>query len=59
VREREGGGGGGGPERLSDCVCKQATVKATLGAGNLQEAVLLPEGEDKNEWLAVNTVCVC
>ena len=21
-----------------------------------QEAVLLPEGEDKNEWLAVNTV---
>jgi len=41
------------------CVCMQATVKATLGAGNLQEAVLLPEGEDKNEWLAVNTVCVC
>lgn len=34
----------------------KATVKATLGAGNLQEAVLLPEGEDKNEWLAVNTV---
>ena len=37
----------------------QATVKATLGAGNLQEAVLLPEGEDKNEWLAVNTVWLC
>jgi hypothetical protein len=40
-------------------IALQATVKATLGAGNLQEAVLLPEGEDKNEWLAVNTVCVC
>jgi MOB kinase activator 1 len=34
----------------------KATVKATLGAGNLHEAVVLPEGEDKNEWLAVNTV---
>ena len=34
----------------------KATVKATLGAGNLHEAVTLPDGEDKNEWLAVNTV---
>jgi len=34
----------------------KATVKATLGAGNLHEAVVLPEGEDKSEWLAVNTV---
>jgi len=29
---------------------------ATLGSGNLRLAVKLPEGEDINEWLAVNTV---
>jgi hypothetical protein len=28
----------------------------TLGSGNLQLAVKLPEGEDQNEWIAVNTV---
>mmetsp|Transcript_8795 Transcript_8795/g.21249 ORF Transcript_8795/g.21249 Transcript_8795/m.21249 type:complete len:217 (+) Transcript_8795:219-869(+) len=31
-------------------------IDATLGSGNLQEAVRLPPGEDLNEWLAVNTV---
>ena len=31
-------------------------AQATLGAGNLHDAVTLPEGEDVNEWLAVNTV---
>lgn len=31
-------------------------IDATLGSGNLQEAVRLPLGEDINEWLAVNTV---
>eukprot|EP00055_Hartaetosiga_balthica_P000549 m.136877 g.136877 ORF g.136877 m.136877 type:complete len:251 (+) comp11029_c0_seq1:54-806(+) len=31
-------------------------VDETLGAGNLALAVKLPEGEDLNEWLAVNTV---
>lgn len=31
-------------------------IDATLGSGNLREAVLLPPGEDLNEWLAVNTV---
>ena len=31
-------------------------AQATLGAGNLHDAVTLPEGEDANEWLAVNTV---
>ncbi|GCA64168.1 MOB kinase activator family protein, partial [Kipferlia bialata] len=30
-------------------------AQATLGSGNLREAVTLPEGEDLNEWLAVNT----
>lgn len=28
----------------------------TLGSGNLRLAVALPEGEDLNEWVAVNTV---
>jgi len=31
-------------------------AKATLGSGNLRTAVSLPEREDLNEWLAVNTV---
>ncbi|KAI8925652.1 Mob1/phocein [Entophlyctis helioformis] len=39
---------------------RQAELKryadATLGTGNLRLAVQLPEGEDLNEWLAVNTV---
>ena len=28
---------------------------ATLGSGNLRLAVMLPEGEDLNEWIAVNS----
>ncbi|PWO00595.1 putative MOB1 protein [Tilletiopsis washingtonensis] len=31
-------------------------AEATLGSGNLRQAVVLPEGEDLDEWLAVNTV---
>ncbi|KAK9473742.1 Mob1/phocein [Dipodascopsis tothii] len=31
-------------------------AEATLGSGSLRQAILLPEGEDCNEWLAVNTV---
>ncbi|OEL30097.1 MOB kinase activator-like 1A [Dichanthelium oligosanthes] len=30
-------------------------LDATLGSGNLREAVRLPIGEDLNEWLAVNS----
>lgn len=30
-------------------------IDATLGSGNLREAVKLPTGEDLNEWLAVNS----
>jgi len=30
-------------------------AEATLGSGNLRDAVVLPEGEDLNEWLAVNS----
>lgn len=30
-------------------------IDATLGSGNLREAVRLPVGEKEEEWLAVNT----
>lgn len=30
---------------------------ATLGSGNLRLAVSLPDGEDMNEWVAVNSKC--
>ncbi|KAF6148677.1 hypothetical protein GIB67_042636 [Kingdonia uniflora] len=33
-------------------------IDATLGSGNLREAVRLPPGEDPNEWLAVNILSV-
>lgn len=33
----------------------QRHIDATLGSGNLREAVRLPPGEDINEWLAVNS----
>ena len=32
-----------------------ATMKATLGGGELKQAVKLPPGEDLNEWIAVNS----
>lgn len=31
-------------------------AEATLGSGSLRTAVQLPEGEDLNEWLAVNSM---
>tara|TARA_R110002050_G_scaffold185534_3_gene319610 strand:+ start:1781 stop:2023 length:243 start_codon:yes stop_codon:yes gene_type:complete len=31
-------------------------AEATLGSGNLRLAVVLPEGEDVNEWLAVHSM---
>jgi len=35
----------------------RATLKATLGGGDdLKSVVLVPEGEDVNEWIAVNTL---
>ena len=30
-------------------------AEATLGGGSLRKVVKLPEGEDLNEWLAVNS----
>lgn len=44
---------------LSVCTVQGMQLKrhidATLGSGNLREAVRLPIGEDLNEWLAVNS----
>jgi MOB kinase activator 1 len=37
-------------------VALQEDQMATLGLGNMREVVVLPEGEDRNEWLAVNVV---
>ena len=34
-------------------------AEATLGSGSLRKAVKLPEGEDLNEWLAVNSTSCC
>ena len=31
---------------------------ATLGSGNIKMAVQLPDGEDINEWIAVNSMCL-
>lgn len=30
-------------------------AEATLGGGSLRKIVKLPEGEDENEWFAVNS----
>lgn len=32
-------------------------AEATLGSGSLKKVVQLPEGEDRDEWLAVNGMC--
>ncbi|KAK9381898.1 Mob1/phocein [Kockiozyma suomiensis] len=47
-----------GPQSRSDSTNFQLRqyAEATLGSGSLRHAVKLPEGEDLNEWLAVNTV---
>ena len=33
-------------------------AQVTLGSGDLRQAVILPEGEDLNEWIAVNSKSV-
>lgn len=45
----------GGPETSKQYQLKKLS-EATLGSGNLRAAVTLPEGEDVNEWIAVNSV---
>jgi hypothetical protein len=38
---------------VQDLATKHAD--ATLGGGNLRDVVRLPQGEDINEWLAINS----
>mmetsp|Transcript_14860 Transcript_14860/g.20964 ORF Transcript_14860/g.20964 Transcript_14860/m.20964 type:complete len:248 (-) Transcript_14860:109-852(-) len=45
-----------GHKRNPDQKLLSQYAKATLGSGNMKNAVQLPPGEDLNEWLAVNTV---
>jgi hypothetical protein len=49
-RPRAGGKGGSTSYQL------RQYAEATLGGGSLRKVVKLPEGEDENEWLAVNMV---
>ncbi|RYP31646.1 hypothetical protein DL767_005653 [Monosporascus sp. MG133] len=49
-RSRPGGKGGNTNHQL------RQYAEATLGGGSLRKVVKLPEGEDENEWLAVNMV---
>lgn len=51
VPESAGGGKAGRLLRTVD-----ATMKATLNGGDLEQAVKCPPGEDLNEWLAINTI---
>ena len=46
--------GRGGNQRLGQTI--KATMRATLGGGDIQDTVKLPDGEDLNEWIAVNTL---
>ena len=44
------------PLQITQGLTLKRHIEATLGSGNIREAVQLPPGEDLNEWLAVNTV---
>jgi len=44
------------PEGMGNRSKLSEYAKATLGSGNMRSAVVLPKGEELNEWLAVNTV---
>jgi MOB kinase activator 1 len=48
------------PKKSNPCGSKGLQLKrhieATLGSGNLMDAIKLPPGEEFDEWLAVNTV---
>ncbi|RCI17232.1 hypothetical protein L249_2443 [Ophiocordyceps polyrhachis-furcata BCC 54312] len=54
-RAGKGGGGGGGGGGATSFQLRQY-AEVTLGGGSLRKVVKLPEGEDENEWLAVNMV---
>lgn len=46
---------GAGANGVATQVLRQY-AEATLGSGSLRQAVMLPEGEDVNEWVAVHVV---
>ncbi|RDA83626.1 hypothetical protein CP532_2840 [Ophiocordyceps camponoti-leonardi (nom. inval.)] len=54
-RPRAGKGGAGGGGGATSFQLRQY-AEVTLGGGSLRKVVKLPEGEDENEWLAVNMV---
>jgi len=43
------------PHRDHKSLKLSETAKSTLGSGNMRAAVMLPQSEDLNEWLAVNS----
>ena len=45
------------PEGMGNRSKLSEYAKATLGSGNMRSAVVLPKGEEINEWLAVNSTC--
>ena len=42
--------------KRSELAAYSKKTLATLGTGSMKQAVQLPQGENLNEWLAVNTV---
>ncbi|KAF7258443.1 hypothetical protein EG68_04282 [Paragonimus skrjabini miyazakii] len=44
------------PENNKQHVMLPEAAAATLGSGDLRQAVRLPDGEDLQEWIAINTV---
>ena len=42
--------------KRSELAAYSKKTLATLGTGSMKQAVQLPQGENINEWLAVNTV---
>ncbi|KAG0216068.1 MOB kinase activator 1B [Mortierella sp. GBA30] len=56
ANKAKGGKKSGSASTLQKQYLLKEYAEQTLGSGNLRIAVHLPEGEDLNEWLAVNTV---
>ena len=44
------------PDKNSKYMHLKQIAQMTLGSGNMNLAVELPQGEDLNEWLAVNAI---
>ena len=44
------------PDKSNKYMHLKQIAQMTLGSGNMNLAVELPQGEDLNEWLAVNAI---